>query len=102
MDYPELIERKSNVIIDTPQLCRLIEPFTVHPVPDRLRLSSDHYSAIACDLEDLDTLNSTLRRQCNPEACLILFIAEVSMTYMETNAADALIGWTASFEQGEL
>ena len=103
VDYPELIHQKSKVILETPQIRRLIG--SIANLDDSAHhlgvvLQSTHYLAVAGDLQDLDTLRSVLRLAIDSTNVSMLFIAEVSLTYMDTAAADALLQWTAQFKYG--
>lgn len=63
-------------------------------------LRSDHYIAFGCDLTDMKKLNAVLANECNFETCSVLFVAEVSMTYMDEAAADSLVKWACQFNDG--
>ena len=56
-------------------------------------LRSPHYLALGCDLADIKSLNQHLTSEIDLATCLVLCVAEVSVTYMNTEAADALISW---------
>jgi hypothetical protein len=69
--------------------------------PDRsILLESTQYVAIGCDLRNLPRLKRLLRSVIDHEKCLILCVAEVSVAYMHTEAADALISWTSTLSTG--
>ena len=53
--------------------------------------------ALGCDLADVNRLSKALENEFDLERCLILCIAEVSVTYMEVAAADSLIRWTSCY-----
>lgn len=63
-------------------------------------LRSDQYMALGCDLRDLDTLERILRAEFKVPASSILFVAEVSVTYMPVADANALIAWASTLEDG--
>jgi tRNA wybutosine-synthesizing protein 4 len=63
-------------------------------------LRSDGYIALGCDLKDLETLERTLRAEFDVPAASVLFVAEVSVTYMPVKDADALIQWASTLEDG--
>jgi tRNA wybutosine-synthesizing protein 4 len=63
-------------------------------------LRSDGYMACGCDLKDLGTLERVLRAEFDVPATSILFVAEVSVTYMPVEDADALIRWASTLEDG--
>ncbi|KAI9842109.1 MAG: tRNA methyltransferase ppm2 [Sclerophora amabilis] len=99
VDYPQLIERKCDIIEQTEQLVNLFSR------PERLEFKgpvafrSDQYLALGCDLRDLTTLHHALAEQVDLRDCELLFTAEVSLTYMNTEASDAVIKWAATLNQ---
>lgn len=54
--------------------------------------------AIGCDLRDLQLLERTLRAELDIPNSSILFVAEVSVTYMPLTDANKLIAWANAFE----
>jgi tRNA wybutosine-synthesizing protein 4 len=56
--------------------------------------------ALGCDLKDLVTLERLLRAEFDVPSSSILFVAEVSITYMPLNDSDALIRWASTIEDG--
>lgn len=61
---------------------------------------SQQYMAIAADLHwlgDLQDLQQAMKINDRP----VLFIAEVSMTYMDPDAVGNTIRWASSFKQGK-
>ena len=93
VDYPDLMEKKCNVISNTSQLQDLLGTHDRSLDSTGLILRSEHYLAIGCDLADINRLDMLLASEVQMSSCLVLCIAEVSITYMDTNAADALIRW---------
>lgn len=63
---------------------------------------SDQYMAVGCDLKDLKTLEQVLRTEFDASTTSILFVAEVSVTYMPVTDADALIRWASTLDDGTL
>jgi len=59
---------------------------------------TERYVAIGCDLRQLAALKEALIREVDILNCAVLFVAEVSITYMEVEAADAVIRWAAEFD----
>ena len=100
MDFPDLIAKKRDVILTTPQLKNLIDPCESLPSAGGVFLRGDNYLALGCDLENIARLDDLLATAINISKCLILCTAEVSITYMKVEAADALIKWAAHFEDG--
>lgn len=62
-------------------------------------LRSDRYFQIGVDLRDIAALETALSSILDVQDCHFLFIAEVSITYMDTSAADNLIRWAATLGQ---
>jgi tRNA wybutosine-synthesizing protein 4 len=52
-------------------------------------------------LRDLKLLKQVLASAVDIENCLVLLTAEVSITYMNVEAADALIHWAAKLPDGK-
>ncbi|KAL2264430.1 hypothetical protein VTK26DRAFT_3317 [Humicola hyalothermophila] len=103
VDFPDLIERKRKTVLGTPEL---VGAFTglrdagelVKPVVFR----SDQYAQIGCDLSDLRTLRQGLEAVLGDfTQCEFIFIAEVSITYMETEGADEVIRWASTVGDAE-
>ena len=93
VDYPDLMEKKCDIISNTSPLHDLLGPHDRPLDSSGLTLRSEHYLAIACDLADTTKFDMLLASQVQLSSCLVLCTAEVSITYMDTNTADALIRW---------
>ena len=93
IDYPALIARKCEIITKTAQLSSLIEPIDTVSQSEVTHLRSPHYLAVGCDLTDIKALDQHLAGEIDLASCLVLCVAEVSITYMNTEDADALISW---------
>ncbi|KAJ0125523.1 leucine carboxyl methyltransferase [Diaporthe amygdali] len=103
VDFPDLALRKRQVILATPELeSRLsgvqAEQDEAHP---NMLLRSDRYHLVGCDLRQSMALQQVLNLIVDPKECIFLFLAEVSITYMETDSADSLIQWASSLGQAE-
>lgn len=98
------METKIEIIDSSPRLSDLLTP---DPVAVRshgsIVLATNEYAGIGCDLRDINTLDAALK-SCTKllgEDCLVLCVAEVSITYMNLAAADALIKWALTISPGE-
>ncbi|KAK4100966.1 LCM-domain-containing protein [Parathielavia hyrcaniae] len=104
VDFPDLIERKRQTVLGTPELLGMLTGLTGEKeglVPP-LVLESDRYVQIGCDLRDLATLQAGLAAAVGDfAACEFIFVAEVSITYMETEGADAVIRWASTVGNAE-
>ncbi|KAM0352848.1 hypothetical protein ACHAPU_001730 [Fusarium lateritium] len=103
VDYPDLMRKKRQIVLGTPQLRELLgdDPFISEKDTDHLLLRSDKYCQIGCDLRELESLRRCLESFLSLSQCSVLFVAEVSVTYMDTASADALIQWASSIGQAE-
>lgn len=59
------------------------------------------YLAVGCDLRQLSELERILNSVANAKDKAILFVAEVSVAYMDVKSADAVVSWASSFKDGE-
>lgn len=96
VDHRQLILKKCDVIRSTPQLSSLIPDFKISTTEDAIVLQSNCYAAIGCDLQDVDLLDRALRKLVNVDHVYTLFLAEVSTTYMDVEAAEAVIKWAST------
>ncbi|KAJ6788551.1 hypothetical protein PWT90_06188 [Aphanocladium album] len=103
IDYPDLMHKKRAMVLDTPQLKELIGPsFEVSTSENELvLLKSEKYCQIGCDLRELEALRQVLETLVDLSNCPVLFVAEVSVTYMDTESADNLLRWACSVGKAE-
>ncbi|KAK3386929.1 hypothetical protein B0H63DRAFT_412060 [Podospora didyma] len=118
VDFPDLIERKRQTVLGTPELLGALSMVReqregtkvsggdsegeARVTPSPVVFDSDQYVQIGCDLRRLDTLQQALVSVVGDVAdCKFLFVAEVSITYMETEGADEVIRWAASLGDAE-
>lgn len=101
VDYPKLIKNKCKIVQETPCLSDIIQDIQVNESEEGVLLQSRSYSAIGCDLCQLDLLEDFLKEVTNLNNDPVLFIAEVSLTYMEHYDADALIQWASRFNNSK-
>jgi tRNA wybutosine-synthesizing protein 4 len=103
IDYPQLIEKKLRVLsqenISAPSIL-----FNDHynnrgldESGSAIPFDSEHYCLVGCDLERLNLLQDIFSKQIHLDDYMVLFVAEVSITYMDTTAADDLIRWASHF-----
>ena len=100
VDYEELMISKREVILSTPKMKSLLTLDDERSSDSGVILDSNEYVAIGCDLRNIQRLNRLLRDVVSLEKCLLLCIAEVSITYMLPDAADAIIAWSARLSPG--
>jgi tRNA wybutosine-synthesizing protein 4 len=100
IDYPELIAKKVRIIKETPRLLELLGAPAICKNEEGILLRTKHYIALGCDLANTATLSDALINEIVPHSCRVLCMAEISITYMDTAAADSLIRWTSSLPDG--
>lgn len=102
VDYPLLMAKKCTAVLTTPELISML----TNPTSggnDGVMFRSDQYIQIGCDLREIPTLSKLLESILNFKDPLVLFTAEVSITYMRLPYADRLIEWAAeTFHDGTL
>lgn len=98
VDYPKLMQNKLGIIEKTEQLRALLPKLTRTNAETGLLGSSDPYVAIGADLYNLDTLKRILddHLRIKDASVAILFVAEVSLAYMEKEATQRILEWAAS------
>lgn len=92
---------KCDIIANTPRLRDTIGSYQFFETVEGACLRSDHYSAVGCDLADIAKLERLVADEVDTSTSLILCTAEVSITYMNIEAADALIKWAARYEDSK-
>ncbi|KAK5136651.1 hypothetical protein LTR08_002665 [Meristemomyces frigidus] len=97
VDYPVLMQNKLGIIDKTEPLRVLLPKLTKTHNETGLIASSDPYVAIGCDLYNLDMLKHVLQDHLRIEdsSVAILFVAEVSLAYMEKEATHKVLEWAA-------
>ena len=101
VDHPQLVAKKRDTM-GASSLFReslLDEKLRVSEPPILLR--NERYIALGCDLRDLEVLEQVLKRKLDIANQSVLFVAEVSITYMGVEEANSLIRWTSSFNDGK-
>ena len=64
-------------------------------------LRSQNYTAIGCDLRDFSNVVEILEQEeLARNQSSVMFVAEVSMTYMDVEASNKLIEWSATLRDG--
>lgn len=101
VDYPQLVDKKRDVVFAKSLLRDALLKTGLRSAVAPVRVRSERYMAIGCDLRDLELLERTLRAELDMQNSSILFVAEVSVTYMPLVDANKLIQWANTFEAGE-
>lgn len=100
IDYHKLMVNKRNMVNQTEELSSLFHDLELPEESNTVLLRSEKYVGIGCDLGELQKLEETLSSEIGSTDVAILCTAEVSLTYMDVAAADALISWASSLSKG--
>ncbi|KAF9870544.1 putative leucine carboxyl methyltransferase [Colletotrichum karsti] len=100
VDYPDLIEKKRRIVVETPELREILGTWEVSD-KSPVVLQSQKYCQVGCDLRRLSTLGNSLSNLFDLSKTEFLFVAEVSITYMDTEGADGVIKWAGTIENAE-
>lgn len=100
VDYPQLMLKKHAMIDRSDALKAVLPGLEKTGKASGLLCHSAHYTAIGCDLRNLDFLKLVLQEHLDAEACsvAILFVAEVSTAYMPTDGSQAVLEWAAGYD----
>nr|XP_036585769.1 leucine carboxyl methyltransferase 2 [Colletotrichum truncatum]KAF6795960.1 leucine carboxyl methyltransferase 2 [Colletotrichum truncatum] len=100
VDYPDLIQKKRRIVLETPELQSILGTWEVND-DSPLVLRSRKYCQIGCDLRQLSTLEKCLSELFDISNTEFFFVAEVSITYMDTDGADGVIKWAGALQNAE-
>lgn len=100
IDFPDLIEKKCRVVKETPELSHPLTELKTD-VGNNVQLKSDQYVQIGCDLRRIPDIEQALSTVVDASQCEFMFVAEVSITYMETEGADSVIKWASTLGHGK-
>ncbi|KAL0262649.1 tRNA methyltransferase ppm2 [Diplodia seriata] len=100
VDYPQLMHKKRACISNSAALQELLPVLSngVSNGPDIWR--AGQYLTVGCDLRKLSELEAILKKEVHVHDCAILFVAEVSIAYMDVKSADAVVAWASTFKHG--
>jgi tRNA wybutosine-synthesizing protein 4 len=93
--------KKRDVVQHTKELVEILTSVKAHE-EGRILLRSDQYIQLGCDLRDLEGLRQGLVSAVDIDNSVVLFTAEVSITYMNAEAADSLIQWASKLAEGAI
>ncbi|KAL3495230.1 leucine carboxyl methyltransferase [Aspergillus germanicus] len=96
VDYEKLMVNKRIIIEKTESITQLLSGNVEFGTDESaIQIRSKEYIAIGCDLGNLEKLDHVLRTQVLPAECAVLFVAEVSLSYMDVKKASAVIKWAS-------
>ncbi|KAJ5719485.1 LCM-domain-containing protein [Penicillium malachiteum] len=96
IDYEKLMIHKKNAIRRTPDITNVLGDVEFGSDADAIQIDSSRYRAVGCDLKNLKKLEDVLRSKILPSTeCSVLFLAEVSLTYMDVHSANEVVKWAS-------
>ncbi|KAK1146060.1 tRNA methyltransferase ppm2 [Aspergillus melleus] len=95
IDYEKLMINKKTALRQTGEITELLEGVEFLPDDSDVQIRSKDYIAVGCDLKNLTKLDRVLKTQILPSECSVLFLAEVSLTYMDVKSANAVVNWAS-------
>lgn len=102
IDYEKLMIHKKKTIHQTPEITRVIGDVEFGSDMDAIQIRSSRYLAVGCDLKNMKKLDDVLRASILPSNdCSVLFLAEVSLTYMDVKSANDVVTWASKLTSGE-
>ncbi|PVI03159.1 LCM-domain-containing protein, partial [Periconia macrospinosa] len=98
VDYPQLIGKKRDRMLLHDVLRNALLRTNLRPSEFPVFVRSDQYMALGCDLRNLNHLETLLKAEIDLANSSILFVAEVSLTYMPVTDSDSLLAWASTLE----
>ncbi|GKZ18099.1 tRNA methyltransferase ppm2 [Aspergillus brasiliensis] len=95
IDYEKLMINKKTAIRRTDEITRVLKDVEFLSDESPVQIRSAQYLGIGCDLKNLKKLDDVLRNEVLPAECSVLFLAEVSLTYMDVKSANAVVEWAS-------
>jgi tRNA wybutosine-synthesizing protein 4 len=94
VDHEALMVSKCEIVANTPKMKDMLTLRTLNAMKGLL-LDSDEYVAVGCDLRNLKRLDRLVRSVLPTDDSSVLCIAEVSIAYMHSDDADAVVSWSS-------
>jgi tRNA wybutosine-synthesizing protein 4 len=101
VDYDDLMASKRDIVLNTPELRDLFDVGLYETQHRSVLFNSDQYTIIGCDLKNVKTLKRAIKSLVEIDKCLVLCVAEVSLAYMATEDADAVLAWASTLSRGK-
>ncbi|KAL4919758.1 hypothetical protein BDW62DRAFT_209466 [Aspergillus aurantiobrunneus] len=95
IDYEKLMLNKKAAIQQASVITELLENVEFGSEESAVQIRSGRYVAVGCDLKNLDKLDHVLKNEVLPPNCAVLFLAEVSLTYMDVKSANRVVNWAS-------
>ena len=96
------MKSKRDIILNTPELKSLFTMGIYEAQHNNVLFEGDEYAIIGCDLRNLKTLKRAIKTVVDGDISksLVLCVAEVSLAYMATEDADAVLSWSSTLSSG--
>jgi hypothetical protein len=94
------MKSKRDIVLNTPELRDLFTVGIYEAQHNNVLFNSDQYSIIGCDLKNLKTVKRAIKSVSEIGKSLVLCVAEVSLAYMATEDADAVLAWSSILSSG--
>ena len=95
IDYPELIEKKLEIMRNTPEIMDLMGTnLTSHNINDFI-FSTNNYCLLGCDLKNTELYRKQITNLLGENPSIKIFIAEVSLAYMKPKPANEVIEFSS-------
>lgn len=91
---------KKTAIKRTAEITQVLKDVEFLSDESAVQIRSAQYLGIGCDLKNLKKLDDVLRTEVLPAECSVLFLAEVSLTYMDVKSANAVVEWASKLNNG--
>lgn len=101
IDHHKLMVNKRNMIRECKELSELIPDAEFLPETERVLIRSNQYIGVGCDLAEVQKLESALKSEFNLDQYSIFCFGEVSLTYMQVHAANAVLSWASKLSDGK-
>ncbi|KAL5341590.1 hypothetical protein BJX70DRAFT_41300 [Aspergillus crustosus] len=98
VDYEKLMVNKKMAVQKANVISELLENVEFPSDDSTIQIRSTQYIAVGCDLKNLDKLDHVLKTEVLPADCAVLFLAEVSLTYMDVKSANAVLSWASDLK----
>ncbi|KAL4784936.1 hypothetical protein BJX76DRAFT_356542 [Aspergillus varians] len=95
IDYEKLMLNKKAAIQKADAITNVLENVEFNSDESAVQIRSREYIAVGCDLKNLDKLDHVLKTEVLPADCAVMFLAEVSLTYMDVKSANAVVNWAS-------
>ncbi|KAL4887496.1 hypothetical protein BJY04DRAFT_225478 [Aspergillus karnatakaensis] len=99
VDYEKLMVNKKAAVQKSKVVTQLLHNVDFKTDESAVQIRSDQYIAIGCDLKNLDKLDHVLKTEVLPADCTVLFLAEVSIAYMDVGSANAVVKWASNLSK---